>query len=443
MKERRVAKKKQAMYARMAMRTAAAAVVAATVGQRKDPVTAAGINKCCETDDKDEEVDEGYDEVEALVRAQIDGRDAYKAPFGSLTGRRRPRSLFSPVPSPLSRASTPGLSPVLQSEFRLPLAQGYGLPLPSPTISYASSGSDTSAPATPVTPMGFPVISTETPDETLPFPTPVTVRRRPHSRPRTQFRALSASITARSPLSLAFPLSLSLPLVSRRASTPNTAMQGYMVEDGEDSEDEGGYMGVAAGEDREDPFGMHGSAYYAPRARAALGLGDAYDLSAWAWACDSSPHRGAKKRRHQVPPGQTTCAATTTTATVRGRTVVGDRRSASVYRAPIHAVSAPQLSYVPRPDKELEYLRTIANTTARATVVRSPVPVPVSATTPGYRRGMRPLLLPQKLGLLSNSGPRYEAGNVDFLASGGRRHRTTGWEMDLERGVCGEARTES
>lgn len=31
--------------------------------------------------------------------------------------------------------------------------------------------------------------------------------------------------------------------------------------------------------DGEDPFGTHRGAYYTPRAHAALGFGDAYDLS--------------------------------------------------------------------------------------------------------------------------------------------------------------------
>ncbi|KAH9002965.1 hypothetical protein EDB86DRAFT_3073457 [Lactarius hatsudake] len=79
-----------------------------------------------------------------------------------------------------------------------------------------------------------------------------------------------ASITARSPLSLSFPISFSLPLAARRASSPNVTLQRYTM------------GGAADGEDREgeDPFGTHGSGYYAPGEWAALGHGDAYDLSA-------------------------------------------------------------------------------------------------------------------------------------------------------------------
>ena len=436
MKERLVAKKnKQAMYARMAVGTPAAG-------------TAGGINEhCAEQGNEDDE------------EAPVEERDAletlFRPPSTSIGPSRRPRSLFSPAPSPLSlsRASTPGLSPALRSELTLAFELGYPSPLPSPTVTCASS--DSSAPATPATPMGFPGPSIGTADHyrhvDAPASTPIAVRPRPHPRPRAQFRTLSASITAFSPLSLSFPLSLSLPLVPRRASTPSAAMRRYMDEDdGEDEDDDDGRVGGAwrargcAG-GAEDPFGTHGSAYYAPGARTALGRGDAYDLSAWAWARDVSPHRGAKKRkRHQhvqaeqqqqqqqqygvrAPHPATTTSAAAPSASASGETT----GSGSVYRAPVHAASAPQLSCVRRADKELEYLRALADATARARVVQPPVPASV-----GHRRGIRPLLLPQKFGLLGSSGPQRETGKVDSFTPGRRGRDASGWELDLERGVC-------
>ena len=237
----------------------------------------------------------------------------------------------------------------------------------------------------------------------------------------------------------------------------------YEHGDDEDQEWDGeggeGARGGGGGGGAYDPFGVHGSAYYAPGARRMLGGGDEYDLSAWAWARDVSPHqRGAKKRKRHIQaeqqqqqgygvharPATTTTSAPTSAATTAagdGETVVGGTGSGSVYRAPIHAASAPQLSYVRRADMELEYLRALANARTRATVVRPPVP-PASAgardSTPGQRRGMRPLLLPQKLGLMGSGGPQRETGKVDSVASGRRGRDASGWELDLERGVCGE-----
>jgi hypothetical protein len=436
MKERRMAKKKKhAIYMRM---SAGAVAEAATVGDRKDDVKATGMKECYERKDGDDEVREEYEGTEAQARLHVEDREARESlPRPSTTGPRRPHSLFSPVPSQLTGVSTPGRPSALQSELRLALELGSGLPIPSPTISCVSSGSDTSAPTTPMTPTGFSVIGSVTCDEAAPFQSPISVRPRPHPRPRTQFRTFSASITARSPLSLSFPLSLSLPLVSRRTSTPNAAMQRCVDEDDEDGRDNDGHVrrGTTTGE---DPFGMHGGAYYAPGARAALGIGDAYDLSAWAWASNTSPHRHSKKKRHIRPDKQSGDDQRVAAATSNGG-VVGSEGSGPVYRVPVHAASAPQLSYAARADKELEYLRAIANATAKPRVVQYPLPAPATVIvhdrTPGYRRGMRPLLLPQKLGLLGSSRHRHEMGSVDSFVSG---DRTTGWELDLERGVCGD-----
>lgn len=241
------------------------------------------------------------------------------------------------------------------------------------------------------------------------------VRRDPRARGR--FRTLSASITARSPLSLSFPISFSLPLAARRASSPNVTLQRYTMGGAADREDREG----------EDPFGTHGSGYYAPGEWAALGHGDAYDLSAWAWACDRSPHRRAKKRMRAATVG-----------------------SASVYRAPVHAASAPQLTYAQHTDGQLEHSRGLENASAGVAgekisrVVRMPMPANTSTheneTAAGSRRGMRPLLLPQKLGLLtigaaSGSGrkPEYEAERADSFKW---EIKASGWDVDLERGVC-------
>ncbi len=176
----------------------------------------------------------------------------------------------------------------------------------------------------------------------------------------------------------------------------------------------------------EDPFGTHGSGYYAPGARAALGLGNAYDLSAWAWACDCSPHRRAKKRM---------------------RTTTAD--SASVYRAPVRTASAPQLTYAEHTDEEVECSYLLANARAgvaggtMSRVARTLVPPNTRkherGPASGPRGGMRPLLLPQKHGLVttdaaSSSGrkPANEVERADRRSSG--RRKANGWDVDLERG---------
>jgi hypothetical protein len=222
--------------------------------------------------------------------------------------------------------------------------------------------------------------------------------------------------------------------------------------------------------DGEDPFGTHGGAYYTPRARAALGFGDAYDLSAWAWACDHSPHRRAKrkldeKRQLQVEQQQrdaltgpaTTAAIPAVTVAdasigIENTVVFGNKSGFwPVYHTPIYAASAPQLSCAKRPDKELEYLRAMAKATARGRVERPPVPVRPGPSTSdprdhqrvfGYRNGIRPLLLPQKLGLPGSGMPVQarktdKTNNTHFLGGNGRGQ--TGWERDLERGASDEA----
>jgi hypothetical protein len=220
--------------------------------------------------------------------------------------------------------------------------------------------------------------------------------------------------------------------------------------------------------DGEDPFGTNGRAYYTPRARKALGFGNAYDLSAWEWACDHSPCRKAKKvqeeKRHiqveqkqwGVHSGPTAMAASGTTTPAfafvdasigKGNTLVGGTGpgSWSVYRTPIHAASDPQLSSARRPDEDLEYLRAMAKGTARGRIVRPHAPVhPGPSTrdprdhqhTSGYRSGIRPLLLPQKLGLPGSSIPVRTRANHTHLS--GERGWPTGWERDLECGVSSE-----
>ena len=104
----------------------------------------------------------------------------------------------------------------------------------------------------------------------------------------------------------------------------------------------------------------------------------------------------------------------------------------------VHATSAPQLT--------LEYSsRVIANAsdgvdgerTLRA--MRTPVPTRGYEAAAGLRRGMRPLLLPQKLGLLTigaTSGwDQNEAERIDSWSSVRHESRVTGWDIDLERGV--------
>jgi hypothetical protein len=371
MKERRKAKK-QAMYARIAV------AVAAVAGK-------GGV--------------EGEDEEEE------DEEEAQEAP--------EPRRSLSPLQLPHWDISTPALGLELQLEL--------GFDFPSPTESYTSASTIT-APRTPVTPITpitpttpsippgsfhFPRTKSEVaPEYPVPPPTlrPTHLRRDPPARGR--FRTLSASITARSPLSLSFPLSFSLPLAVRRASSPNVPLRH-----------------CAMGEEGEDPFGTHGSGYY-----AALGLGDAYDLSAWAWARDFSPRRRGVKKR------------------VRAATTGSASTSESVYRAPVHAASAPQLTYAQHADGALEYERMLlAN--AGAGVDGGRTPTPRVARTPGHaresvvaagsRRGIRPLLLPQKLGLLAIGAvnTENETERADAWASVRRESRVRGWDIDLERGV--------
>lgn len=203
--------------------------------------------------------------------------------------------------------------------------------------------------------------------------------------------------------------------------------------------------------DGEDPFGTHGRAYYAPHAHAALGFGDAYDLSAWAWACEYPSYRWQKKRhgeKRHVRTGSATVPAFADTAA--NIAILG--RTGSVYSTPIHAASAPQLSCANRPDMEVEYLRAMARAArARVRVERPPLPVRPGPSmhdlhgqhpqhVPGHKSGIRPLLLPQKLGLPGSGVPVPREINRanNTLLSGARGYRATGWERDLERGVGGE-----
>ena len=163
--------------------------------------------------------------------------------------------------------------------------------------------------------------------------------------------------------------------------------------------------------------------------RAALGFGDAYDLSAWTWACDCVPCGGAKKRKRHVRTERHADPATDAAGAESGPGLV--------YRAPIHAASAPQLSCAPPPGRELEYLSALANATARGRVARPPDHDTVRANArdrgPGHRNGIRPLLLPQKFGL---TGAGYETDKTDgVVVSGERGRKATGWELDLERGM--------
>ncbi|KAH9178202.1 hypothetical protein EDB89DRAFT_1901777 [Lactarius sanguifluus] len=397
MRERRVAKK-QAMYARIAAR-----VTAVAVGKGKE-----GTKGEDEEEDEEEEVQEEDGHFDAHLPSA-------------------PRVDTCRLPSPLSLPHW-GVS----STFGLELQLELGYDFPSPTDSCASSsGSTTTAPRTPVTPM-TPTTTPLIPRNSIHFPgtrecmatesprMPATLRAnhvRRDPRARGRFRTLSASITARSPLSLSFPISFSLPLAARRASSPNVTLQRYMM-------DGTAYREGVDGREGEDPFGTHGSGYYAPGEWTALGHGDAYDLSAWAWACDRSPHRRAKKRMRAATVG-----------------------SASVYRAPVHAASAPQLTYAQHTDGQLEHSRRLANASAGVAgekisrVVRMPMPANTSTheneTATGSRRGMRSLILPQKLGLLtigaaSGSGrkPEYGAERAEWEI------KASGWDVDLERGVC-------
>ncbi|KAI0276876.1 hypothetical protein BC826DRAFT_1118056 [Russula brevipes] len=430
---RRAARKKlmkQVVYARMA---------AVVRHGKEDAADATG--KCGARDAKADEATE--EDREGPDAQGEDDVDAFEALFNSLS--LAPELSFDVWRRSARRPLTPALPEEAEPRFKL----GLGHPLPSPTFSYASSGSrGTPAPTTPTTPLSFP--GTRSVDGTaLARPRP---HLRIHPRPRNHFRTLSASITARSPLSLSFPLSLSLPLAARRASSPGTAMHSRYMDDEEQDKDGGddrgrpggtatgaagnGEEGVGEGE---DPFSTHGREYYAPGACAAIGVSNAYDLSAWAWACDSSPNRRAKKRKRHAhasrPMSATVSAADAGTGSGHGSAIVG---SGSVYHAPMHAASAPQLSSMQHPDREMEYLRALAHAIARGSVARSPAPMRANAyhRAPGHRGGIRPLLLPQKLGLPGTGITERETAKDDTVVSSGHGRRATGWELDLERGVC-------
>ena len=462
---------KQMEYARIA------ALAVGQVKKEGDEVVGTGnySTKVIEDDEEDEEEENG---VGTEVQCDADDLDAFEALFRPLSSSptlrfvasRRSRSPFPPSLSLLSPVSTPErLTPdLLVSEPRLEVELGHANAhaLPSPTISCDTG----SAPATPTTSqdLTFPFPSIRTADDAETAPVTPRLHLRPNPRPRIRFRTLSASITARSPLSLSFPLSLSLPYSTRRVSSSGTEMNRYMEEQAKQGEDGAKQLDHAgrdvaeaatAGEeenrehigDGEDPFGTHGQAYYTPHARAAFGFGDAYDMSAWAWACDYPPYR--KQRKHQESRHVRTDSATTPAVAVGANigVPVGGTRSGSVYSTPIYAASAPQLSCTNCPDKEVEYLRAMAKAArARARVERPPLPESLRPRTrelpgqrqqhaPGYRGGIRPLLLPQKLGL-PGSGvpvPPREIDKADnTLLSGGDGYRATGWERDLERGVA-------
>lgn len=466
MKEQRAAARRKMMM--MMKRAVSSTHVAAVVGQgqikRKEVTAGAGATSECraaehvveeeeeeEEDEDEDEANEGEEreeETEEPRGESQDDLDAFEALFKSLSSSSPALHLdtsyspFSPSLSLLSRASTPGpLTPILpEPEFRLELDLEHALP--SPAISSVSSRSyDTSAPPTPTSPLGFPTTH-HTVDEAAPVTVTPRLHLRPRPHPRTQFRSLSASITARSPLSFSFPLSLSLPLAGRRASSLGTGMHRYMVQQNDDRA--GGATARVAGEDGkevgegEDPFGTHGGAYYAPGAREALVLGDAYDLTAWAWACDCSPYRRTKERKRHVQTGPITKASGAAIADGGdddGTTMKSGNKSGSVYGVPIHATSAPQLSCAQRPDRELEYLQALANATARGRVPRPPARVGTRDRAPGYRSGIRPLLLPKKLGLPGSGAPGREMDMAKVTMSGGCERQATGWELDLERGV--------
>jgi len=414
---------KRAVYTRMG---------AAAAGPGKEDVAGA-MRKYCEDDANEEAEEEARKEDN---RESGDDADGFEALFKSLSSSpplrldawRRYGSPFSPslsLPSPTSSSSTRGLltPALLEPEFLYAL--------PSPTMSYSSSSAshDTSAPVTPTTPT-----TTMTPRTHL-CPRPH------HPRSRAHFRTFSASITPRSPLSLSFPLSLSLPLAARRASSPGGTALHQCMSENEQDEDHGeeGDRDVEdeSEREREDPFGTYGRAYYAPGARAALGFGDAYDLSAWTWARDCAPCGGAKKRKTHVRAERHADPAAKQAADAAG----AESGPGPVYRAPIHAASAPQLSCAPQPDGELECLRALANATARGRVARPPDHEPVRANArdrgPRHRSGIRPLLLPQKFGL---TGAGCKTDKTDgVVVSSERGRKATGWELDLERGVlCGE-----
>ena len=480
---------KQMVYARM---TARAVGQVKTKEEGNEVVaTTKYCTKVIDDDEDDEEANEDDDEegVKGVgTEAQGDGDDldTFEALFKPLSSSptlrfvasRCSRSRFPPSLSLLSPVSTSGLltPDLLVPESQLEVEPGYANPyaVPSPTISCASSGYrsyDTgSAPATPTTSQGltFPFPSIQTTDDAEAAPLTPRLHLRPNPRPRIRFRTLSASITARSPLSLSFPLSLSLPLSARHVSSSGTEMSRYMEEQGKQGEGGARQHGragrdvteaaTAEEEDRErigdgeDPFGTHGRAYYAPHARKALGFGDAYDFSAWAWAHDH-PYRRQKKQeeKRHVRTGSAAIPAFAVAGANIGILVDGTG-SGSVYSTPIHAASAPQLSCANFPD-EVEYLRAMAKAArARVRAERPPVPVHLGKSTrdprgqyqqhpPGYRGGIRPLLLPQKLGLPGSGVPvpprEVDKANNTFL-SGGRGRRATGWERDLERGVSGE-----
>ncbi|KAI0291344.1 hypothetical protein B0F90DRAFT_1671565 [Multifurca ochricompacta] len=413
MKGRRVAKK-QAMYARMA---------AVVVGHGKGDVS-----KYREREEEEEEEEEEEVREEAGEEVEVGGEEVFKALLKSSSLGFGARRSLSPLS--ISHASTPS-----------------GM--------YSGRDSDSSAPpVTPLTPLDFPGTVDVDEAESSPYTVPVIVTARanhhlhlhrnvPFPRPRIQFRTLSASITARSPLSRSFPLSLSLPLAPRRASSPNTfGINRYMNNNDDGEARKMLVLALIEGQQRKE-VEKDEERTHLERTEAPLSFGDAYDLSAWTWACDCSPRSHAKKCERQAQHEY--CSAHKTAATATG--IVKGTGSGLVYRTPKHAASAPQLSYARRADRELKYLRALASETdqateaARMSVIQPPAPIPEPAHERAHwcRSGMRPLLLPQKLGLTGggggHGGSKRGTEKPDTLSSYGREPDKSGWDVDLERGV--------
>ncbi|KAI0261102.1 hypothetical protein BC834DRAFT_845726 [Gloeopeniophorella convolvens] len=222
-------------------------------------------------------------------------------------------------------------------------------------------------------------------------------------RPRRSLRTLSVALVPRSPLSLSFPSSplslsfpraLSLPLSARRASTP-VHLPRHSIDSTAETEDAHGNAG--------DPFGAHSGAYYSPGAESD---GNAYDLSAWAYRCPC---------QCVIPRGD------------RCRCKAG---AGGIYGAPAYAASEPQLVRAGA-NTDREYLRALA---------RARIAQPVSSSSRSrasvHGSGMRPLLLPRKLGLPEVSAGARERKTKSTLDVHGSKE--TGWDVDLERGVCQE-----
>ncbi|KAI0245338.1 hypothetical protein BJV78DRAFT_1356773 [Lactifluus subvellereus] len=161
--------------------------------------------------------------------------------------------------------------------------------------------------------------------------------------------------------------------VEEAAPSPTPVMR-YVDEDGGDSEEDSDHMGA----------GTTGKDGKILRLRYMdSGLGNAYTLPARTWACGTSLRRGTNKRKCNV---------------------LAERQCvAHAHPLLLPVAESERLSCVQRADKGLEYMHRLANTRARAMVMR----------LPGAGDGAL------------DNGPERETKRADSFAFGGPEYNAT------------------